>query len=215
MNPAGALAPGFFGKLSSHGDFVSRRLPPPVLAQWDVWLQDCIRTSQQQLAAGWLPAYLSSPVWRFAVAGGVLDEQCWAGVLMASGDRIGRHFPLLVTVGRTTSGLPCWSSRQYWYEQVQALALSSTEPAFRLDQFDAAVSASAACMEADSAALMPQLIALSATFLRTGHTLWWDAQGTPAALLCRGLPDPANFGAMLDGSWRAPGWQGVGVAVVR
>src|SRR5690606_36950533 len=30
--------PGFYGKLPSRGDFVSRRLPADFIGQWDAWL---------------------------------------------------------------------------------------------------------------------------------------------------------------------------------
>lgn len=143
---APSAAPGFFGKVSSHGDFVARRLPPLVQERWDGWLQSCIVCSKQQLAGDWLPHYLSSPVWRFAVAKDVLDENAWAGVLMPSVDRVGRHFPLLICAGAAgaVSVLDWLADASAWYGQIEELALTSLESHFQLDQFDAALSSMSA-----------------------------------------------------------------------
>ena len=42
------LSIGFFGKLPSHGDFLSRRLPRSFVDPWDSWLQS--RTARRGLA---------------------------------------------------------------------------------------------------------------------------------------------------------------------
>ena len=62
---------GFFGKVPTHGDFISRRLPRSFLDPWDHWLQGAIATSRQQLGEGWLEVYLVSPLWRFCLSPGV------------------------------------------------------------------------------------------------------------------------------------------------
>lgn len=92
----GSGALGFYGKVATHGDFVSRRLPRSFLDPWDHWLQDCLRYSQEQLGADWLDVYLTSPVWRFALAPGVCGDGAWTGVLIPGVDRVGRYFPLTV-----------------------------------------------------------------------------------------------------------------------
>ena len=49
---------------------------------------------------------------------------------------------------------------------------------------------------------------LDASFGALG--LWWtdgSAAVAPSWLLTRGLPDPANYSAMLDGAWVAAGWE--------
>lgn len=40
--------------------------------------------------------YLTSPVWRFAIAPGVLGPEGLGGVMMPSVDRVGRYFPLII-----------------------------------------------------------------------------------------------------------------------
>ncbi|MEA5671269.1 type VI secretion system-associated protein TagF [Pseudomonas sp. MH2] len=38
---------GFYGKLVTHGDFLSRRLSPTFVRGWDDWLQAGLRASEQ------------------------------------------------------------------------------------------------------------------------------------------------------------------------
>ncbi|HLD66572.1 MAG TPA: type VI secretion system-associated protein TagF, partial [Pseudomonas sp.] len=63
---------GFYGKLAGRGDFVSRGLPQSFIEPWDAWLAAGLAASQAELGAGWLEAYLVSPLWRFAVAADLL-----------------------------------------------------------------------------------------------------------------------------------------------
>jgi type VI secretion system protein ImpM len=132
---------GFFGKLASQGDFVSRRLSPAFVRQWDDWLQAGLVTSRDRLGHQWLDAYLCSPIWHFALAAGVCGEIAWSGVLMPSVDRVGRHFPLTIAYGvpsvRVDQRLRCDAA---WYTELEKLALSSLENGFSLALFDAALS---------------------------------------------------------------------------
>lgn len=210
-------APGFFGKLASHGDFVSRRLPPGFIVVWDGWLQACIQGSRAQMGEEWLDAYLTGPIWRFALAPGVCDSQAWAGVLMPSVDRVGRHFPLVIAVGAPGSvPLAQWLGAT-WFEQVEELALSTLDAAFSFEQFDAALLAmpglppapvqgtsgplgwqtSIAC--ANGAVDVADAVACAALF---GQSVWWtdgSERVEPCLRLCRGLPAPQAYCAMLKG----------------
>lgn len=238
MMAAPSPAPGFFGKVSSHGDFVARRLSPLVQQRWDDWLQSCIVSSKQQLAADWLKHYLSSPIWRFALAHDVLDGNAWAGVLMPSVDRVGRHFPLLIVAGVAApfSVLDWIADVSGWYAQIEALALSSLENHFQLDVFDAALLALPRALPqalpdtltlaepqtqlrwripiaglAHLGAELPALTCQIAQRLFAGHSLWWTDGSpavTPSVLLVHGMPEPASFAAMLEGGWQKNGWQG-------
>ncbi len=137
--------PGFFGKVTTHGDFVSRRLPPAFLSVWDSWLQYSLQQSKETLGQEWLNIYLSSPIWRFALAPGVCGEGGWAGVLMPSVDRVGRHFPLTIAAPLPGGlGLADWIGRSRgWYDEVEELALSSLDPGFSLHGFDLQLAAMA------------------------------------------------------------------------
>lgn len=85
---------GFYGKLPSHGDFLRRRVSDGFVAVWDGWLQECIAASREALHDRWLDVYLTSPVWRFACAGGVFGSEPVIGLTVPSVDRVGRYFYL-------------------------------------------------------------------------------------------------------------------------
>lgn len=215
--------PGFYGKVTSHGDFVTRRLPDALVAAWDRWLQQCMVASRQQLGADWLAHYLTSPVWRFAIGEGIVGEQGWAGVMMPSVDRVGRHYPLMLAAP-TSAGTPLtdWVGLgRNWLDVLEDLARSSLAADFALDAFDRTLAAQPAIagdvvapaiagwrMPMPDADRAPAgLLPLLAQGL--GCSLWWS-EGAPAVepsmLMCRGLPAPAGFAAMLAGDWHSHGW---------
>jgi type VI secretion system protein ImpM len=216
--------PGFFGKVTSHGDFVARRLAPSFQRRWDDWVQAGLQESRQALGAQWLPTYLSSPIWRFALAPGVCGEQGWAGLLMPSVDRVGRHFPLTLAAC-AVAPLDCLLHQQDWFDRLEALALSSLRDDFSLDEFDAALcaldapggAAAAGVIALDAgqplaaqlaAPASPVLEGIAAAALR-GRSLWWtdgSPQVAPCVLVCDGMPAPAGFAALLDGLWQGRGW---------
>lgn len=183
---------GYFGKVPTHGDFVSRRLPDDLVAAWDAWLQGCIAASRAQLGAAWLDHYLTSPVWRFGIAPGVLGSDGLGGVMMPSVDRVGRYFPLMIGAPGARPLLDWFQQHGDWFDEIEDLARASLDPAFRLEMLDAASE--------------PAL--LSSHVILRGRSLWWTVgddgiEGTP--LVCAGMPRPQMFTAMLDGSWLA-GW---------
>ena len=133
--------PGFWGKVPTRGDFVSRRLPRQFIDSWDTWLGGAFAASREQLGAQWLDLYLTSPIWRFGCTAGLLGDKAWAGVLMPSVDKVGRYFPLTLAVplaeGRALPLL--FDGASGWFETVEQLALSALEDAFDLERFDAAL----------------------------------------------------------------------------
>jgi type VI secretion system protein ImpM len=227
-------SPGFFGKVASHGDFVSRRLPASFVEGWDNWLQHGLLASREKLGQVWLEIYLTSPIWRFALSAEVLDSHAWAGIIMPSVDRVGRHFPLTIAakIEGQAAMLECLAREKSWYDDLETLALSSLENNFLMDDFDVALqrmsgfsvqsgkslvksrTQSAWCFPIDDlenveagASLITNKIAET---LLSVHSMWWT-EGSPhvhpSLLVCRGLPEPAQFTAMLDGSWSQSGWQ--------
>ena len=132
-------APGFFGKLPDRGDFVERRLPPTFASAWDQWMQSGIAASQVNLGDQWLETYLTSPVWRFALARHIVDENAYAGVMMPSVDKVGRYFPLCVAVPLDSdeSALGIIERAAAWYLAVEPVLLGVLdEPPLPFDQFD-------------------------------------------------------------------------------
>jgi type VI secretion system protein ImpM len=203
---------GYFGKVSSHGDFVSRRLPAGVVEAWDGWLQQCILASRERLGAAWLSHYLTSPVWRFALAPGVLGPDGLAGVMMPSVDRVARYFPLMIAATGAPPLLEWVQRHAAWFDAIDALARASLDPAFTLELFDAAPEPGPGMPAPAGQCRLPlggdMTTAIAAAALQ-GHSLWWS-EGSPgidaSLLVCRGMPAPQSFAAMLDGSWAASGW---------
>lgn len=119
-------AAGFFGKLPSHGDFVSRRLSREFLGAWDSWLQRAIAESKASLGDDWLEIYLTSPIWRFALMPGICGSDAYLGLVMPSIDRVGRYFPLTIAVpvpaDTSTLGLAIAGAR--WFDASEQLLLS-------------------------------------------------------------------------------------------
>ena len=139
-----ALAPGFYGKFPSLGDFVTRRLPRAFVDPWDAWLQTSVARSREQLGEDWLEIYLTSPIWRFVLAGGVCTPEPWAGVVMPSVDRVGRCFPLVVA-GALPEGVDPFAvpgAAAAWFDRAHDTVLSALdEESFTLEDFDAGVEA--------------------------------------------------------------------------
>jgi type VI secretion system protein ImpM len=203
---------GYFGKVSTLGDFVSRGLPDGLVAAWDAWLQQCVHASRQQLGERWLDRYLTSPVWRFAIAPGVLGAEGLGGVMMPSVDRVGRYFPLMIGAVGAPPLLDWFHKHAAWYDAIEEVARASLDPAFRLERFDGlpAPGVPAAGQAASAGGLRRFALdegvgeRVVAAALQ-GHSVWWT-EGAPAVepsmLLCAGLPQAQGFAAMLDGAWR-------------
>jgi len=219
-------APGFFGKLPSHGDFVSRRLPLQVRQCLDDWLQRALMHSKAELGPAWLATWGSSPLWRFVIGAGVCGEQAWAGVMMPSADRVGRCFPLLLAAspGETPALAHCPRLFDDWLARLEALALSALEDGFSLEVFDADLIAAGAAPSAGVPARLtldrwqptpPEGFVMvlqgspAPECSLEGQSAWWT-QGSPlispCMATCAGLPGPASFTALLDGRWVERGW---------
>ncbi|WP_109477189.1 type VI secretion system-associated protein TagF [Paraburkholderia sp. C35] len=138
MKGVATEAPGFFGKVRTHGDFVTRRLPPAFVTPWDACLQQGMLFAQRWFGAQWLPVYLNAPVWCFALGAGVCGESAWAGVLMPGVDRVGRYFPFTLAAPLARDVVADWlGGAQGWYDEAMRRALSTLDPGFVLERFDA------------------------------------------------------------------------------
>lgn len=109
---------GLYGKVPAHGDFVSRGLARPFVKAWDRWICEGLLDAEARqgtaLWEGWhqrVPRALWLPA-------GHLDRKSVTGVVLASRDTVGRHFPLaLLAVGAET--LPAHD----WYQSLAAAGL--------------------------------------------------------------------------------------------
>ncbi|MCD2517141.1 type VI secretion system-associated protein TagF [Massilia sp. G4R7] len=197
---------GYYGKVSTHGDFVGRGLPAQLVQAWDGWLQEGMRASRNKLGAAWLERYLHAPVWRFAIAPGVLGPEGLGGVMMPSVDRVGRYFPLMLGAVGAPPLLDWFHGQAAWYDALEDLARESLDPAFALERLDGAPQALLAASPPFSVRipLGEGVRAVMAAASLRGHTLWWTEGGPfveASMLLCSGMPQEQAFTAMLDGDW--------------
>ena len=146
-----AAVPGWYGKLPSLGDFATRRLPVEFVKPWDAWLQDVIPASRDALAERWFDCYLTMPIWRFVFLPGLVTQSGWAGVLMPSVDRVGRHFPLTVAVelpSHAAAARAVFEGAE-WFAGLEDAALAVLDPTRDADDLDEALAPSALAVGAD------------------------------------------------------------------
>ncbi len=176
---------GLFGKLPARGDFVQLGLPGGFVRPWDAWLQRVMAASQERMGEVWLPAFLESPVWRFALPCGMCGAGAVLGLLMPSVDRVGRYFPLtLAAVFPPGAGLPAPAIAEPWLAACEDVGRAALEEAVAPDQV---------------ARRLPRLDAGD-----SGETPepgeWWTDGGprvAPMRLALAALPDADRFAIML------------------
>jgi type VI secretion system protein ImpM len=227
---------GMYGKLPAHGDFVFRNLNPSVINAWDEWLQLYVSVSREQIGDDWLDIYLTSPLWRFALSPGVLDEHAWAGIIMPSVDRVGRYFPfsMLRRLPAGASPVNFVLRQQAWYSEIEACCLQALEGRMNVDELleatsvvglapgdryrptthngeqgDFLVGIPADADDALGCAVSHMLDSrLSTEF--ASYSLW-QSEGSeliPPLMFCSaGLPVAAGVPAMMDGQWQLRGWK--------
>lgn len=139
--PGGPESPGLYGKLSSKGDFLTRRLPRSFVDPLDAWIQAGMVTSRQCLGDDWHSAYLTAPIWRYVLSPGVCGGDAVCGIMMPSVDRVGRHFPLALAsifpdCGNPWAVLACNAD---WFRHLEDLALTSLDDSFDFAVFESAL----------------------------------------------------------------------------
>ncbi len=225
---------GLFGKLPAHGDFIHRNLASGFITSWDDWLQHFVAGSREQLGEDWLNIYLTSPIWRFVFSAGVIDANCWAGIMMPSVDRVGRYFPFTVAsrLPAETSPVEFINLQTGWYTEIESLALQALDGQLMID--DLAVQLKNTELQAGSnyrnaarimenntllmdmprdeqspASVYPHMLE---TLLQKNFNSYsvWSTRGSerirPCVFFVQGLPAVSQVPAMLDGQWNQWGW---------
>jgi len=220
-------APGFHGKIPSHGDFVDRGLAPSFLNKWDEWLQLVVASSKEHLGEGWLDVYLTAPIWQFGLAAGALDDASWLGITVPSVDSVGRYFPLTIAtkIASQHSLSAAFFQSTAWFEAIEDIALAALSEGFdadalyqRLcheslelcpgDKITAAdfgpglrLSDETLTSEQGCAALLEYYLEQE----NNGSYSLWRSSGSdnvePTIATTAGLPEPKQFSAMLSGQW--------------
>ena len=178
------MTTGWYGKVPARGDFVSHAIPPAQLRVWDGWLQRGLKHAASVFGeAGFEQRLRAFAPWRWLAWPSGQTGDLLAGVLVASSDRVGRSFPLLLQQGLTNDRL----AKLGWgrieaaltrLTQAAALAADTQRGAdFELtlrglgDVFDAAAAAAPARTPARNPRGALQLLAGSPGTA----SLWWTA----------------------------------------
>lgn len=226
---------GIFGKLPTHGDFIQRNLPSSFVAPWDEWLQHFIAGTKEKIGADWLEMYLTSPIWRFALSHGVVDDARWAGILMPSVDQVGRYFPFTAAVRMPDDQNPFefLAQQSAWYAGVEKLALHALDGETPLDDLveelagielstDTVYTANGATLDSYAMAFdlgldahapvsaYPCMLDSMMVKLLSSYSIWSTAGServSPCMFNTPGLPSVSKLPAMIDGQWQQWGWQ--------
>ncbi|PDS75631.1 type VI secretion system-associated protein TagF [Rhizobium sp. L43] len=196
-NPIEADRIGFFGKLPSHGDFVSMDLGRNLQSALDAWLQAGLQAAQQEFGEDWKRRFRLMPAWRFIVERGLWGPATVAGVLLPSLDRVGRSFPLVIAA--QLHGFAEHPRQLYlddaWFTAAEAIAESSAKRDFDINHFTASLKRLRSLRPAD--------LAENETLQdRTSSrgTIWWriDPQERRAkGFGVTGAPEPAHLAKLL------------------
>ncbi len=226
---------GLFGKLPAHGDFIYRDLPPDFISVWDQWLQGYVGSSKEQLGDAWLDIYLTSPIWRFAFAEGVVDGNGWAGIFLPSVDRVGRYFPFSVAtrLPATLNPVEFICTRPNWYQAMEDAALGALHGQLKIDELIEELNDSnpmrknaytragpietpskmiikTSDKEKSPSMVLPFMLDACLTNALQSYSVWSTAGSdriAPCVFVSKGLPQLSGISAMLDGNWTGWQWQ--------
>jgi type VI secretion system protein ImpM len=180
---------GFYGKLPARGDFVRAALPRDFTDPWDNWLAGVMAASRASMGDDWLPAFLESPVWRFALPPGLCGERAALGLMLPSVDRAGRYFPL--TFAALFANRPPEADSpdaEAWLDRCEAAGRAALEEDAEPDRLADMMGRpeAAACTDTMGSLAM--------------RSLWWSG-GSPRVPASRlslpGLPDAGTYATML------------------
>lgn len=230
------LQAGVYGKLPAYGDFVFRNLNSSFITPWDEWLQHFISGSQEQIGEDWLNIYLTSPIWRFVLSPGVIDNNMWAGLMMPSVDRVGRYFPISIVKPFPSNVSPVnfMLKQRSWFNalethcltaldggidvdelvsivaELEVLTQQNYQPTYNLGEMGPVLFGMASDDEAHGDEVLPYMLnAVLATSLNS-FSLWQTAGSelvSPVLFNCQGLPPIGSVASMLDGQWQQRNWK--------
>lgn len=225
---------GLYGKLPGYGDFVHRNLPNNFLTAWDEWLQGYIASSREKMGESWLNIYLTSPLWRFVLSAGVIDDRHWAGVVLPSVDQVGRYYPFSIAIPlpANTNPLEFMAENVAWYEHIEELALQALDNQLSLEEMieqshheqyltpliynKTGLPMQPGVLKIDfdtpNASINQGYAHLLDSLLSSQHQSYsvWSTSGSekihPCLFSVAGLPSVSQLPAMMDGHWAHWGW---------
>ncbi len=226
---------GLYGKLPAYGDFINRNLKSTFINSWDEWLQHFISGSQETLGEDWLNIYLTSPIWRFVLSPGVIDEYMWAGIMMPSVDRVGRYFPisLVQPFDAKINPVKFILKQKKWFDDLEEPCLSalngvidadalieviskvkiapseSYQPTINLGEKGPMIFGSNPDDE-EMQSTLPYMLNAALSSNLSSYSLWQTAGSQlvrPLLFSSQGLPPIAGLASMLDGKWQQRDWK--------
>jgi len=230
------LLAGVYGKLPAYGDFVLRNLNSEFITPWDEWLQHFISGSQEQIGEDWLNIYLTSPIWRFALSPGVIDNNMWAGLMMPSVDRVGRYFPISIIKPFASSISPVnfMLKQRSWFNSLETYCLAALDGSIDVDELTARVTEIEIPLqqnyqptynlgemgpvifgllsddEEHSEDVLSYMLSAALSTGLNSFSLWQTAGSelvSPVLFNCQGLPPIGGVASMLDGQWQQRNWK--------
>lgn len=130
MPTADLILPGFYGKMPAAGDFVTRRLPIDFVQGWDRWL------------AKYCAPLIGTERWDDRIAlrfvSGKAAFGAAAGIMLSSGDRVGRRFPLTI-VAQVNEASLAHVRADAWFSHLETLAFAAQAGEFSPDELDGAL----------------------------------------------------------------------------
>ena len=130
------ILPGFYGKLPSLGDFVSRRLPSDFILPWDRWLQEALYASKEELGSHFRNCYRNSPIWRFVLGSDCCGGNSAAGIMVPSLDKVGRHYPLVIAVVAKVPLFHLMVRASKWFSRLEILVVKLFKKKVNVKEFD-------------------------------------------------------------------------------
>ncbi|OAP34581.1 hypothetical protein AU381_24985 [Sinorhizobium glycinis] len=123
MSDAALILPGFFGKLPTTGDFVTRGLPASFVGAWDRWI---CRHLVHRFSQGSIKEH---PVLRFLLGSEAFGPMTspMTGVVMASADRASRPFPLTIAAAPPVAASDIVTAAGEWFGSLEAAGISACE----------------------------------------------------------------------------------------
>ncbi|AVL72051.1 type VI secretion system-associated protein TagF [Oligella urethralis] len=127
---------GWYGKLPAAGDFVRRRLSSELVNWWHRWLELGLPSVKEGAAKQSL--FFHAPIWNFALPASHGCDVVQLGCVAPSRDRVGRLYPLLVSLYVPPSyfepQLIAGSAR--FYQQIGKSLLQAVSLGCSVEQFD-------------------------------------------------------------------------------
>jgi len=118
---------GFVGKMPAYGDFVEGGAAHGARRAAANWAQQALGVGGTASRPGFADTFLTTPIWRFALAAGAFGPTPSAGVFCPSMDSSGRLFPLIVVTELSEgTGVMATALRLLnWYAAMEEVALGA------------------------------------------------------------------------------------------